>query len=128
MFCPNCGSPAPENSPFCPICGQAFAANPYQPPHPYPPQPQPYPNPYSQPAPPDHMVWSILVTIFCCQIFGIIAIVNASKVSGAVARGDYATATQASNSAKTWCIAGMICGFTATLLYVGIMVAAEAGV
>ena len=51
---------------------------------------------------PNHLVGSILVTIFCCWPFGIPAIVYAAKVNGLLARGDLAGAKAASKSASTW--------------------------
>jgi len=51
---------------------------------------------------PTYMAQAILVTIFCCLPFGIVAIVNASKVSGMIASGDYENATKCSLQAKKW--------------------------
>lgn len=45
---------------------------------------------------------AILVTIFCCLIPGIVAIVYSAQVNGKLAAGDIAGAQQASNNAKTW--------------------------
>ena len=54
-----------------------------QPPPPpgYPPQ-----QPVGQ-VPNNYLVWSILVTIFCCIPFGIVAIVKSSQVNGLWAQG-----------------------------------------
>ena len=52
---------------------------------------------------PSYLVYSILVTFFCCLPFGIVAIVYAAQVSGKLAGGDLAGAVQSSNSARTWC-------------------------
>lgn len=71
---------------------------------------------------PNYMAWSIVVTIVslcvCCivgTIPGIVAIVFSSKVNGALDRGDYAGAQQASKNAKLWawiatglCILGLL--------------------
>ncbi len=56
------------------------------------------------------MLESILVTIFCCMPFGIIGIINASKVSSMYASGNYMDASTASSNAKKWCIIGMVIG------------------
>ena len=77
---------------------------------------------------PNYMVWSIIATvacvIVCCScwsvlgiITGIIAIVFASKVNSAQARGDIAAALNASNIAKilTW-VTTAIFVLTAALL------------
>ncbi len=45
---------------------------------------------------------SIVVTLFCCLPFGIVAIVFAAKVDGLVAVGDIAGAQAASKTAKLW--------------------------
>ncbi|GAB6195492.1 CD225/dispanin family protein [Lysobacter xanthus] len=79
-------------------------------PPPIQPPPAPMP-PQAGGAPiPNYMVWSIIATILglclCCfvgAIPGIVAIVFASKVNGALDRGDFAEAKRASDTAKLWC-------------------------
>ena len=51
---------------------------------------------------PNYLVQAILVTIFCCLIPGIVAIIYAAQVNGKLAAGDIPGAQQASNNAKTW--------------------------
>lgn len=51
---------------------------------------------------PNYLWQSIVVTMFCCMPFGIVAIVYASEVDSHNARGDHAGAQAASNSAKIW--------------------------
>ena len=51
---------------------------------------------------PNHLVWAILTTIFCCIPFGIVSIVYAAKVNDMVATGNIDGARQASKKAKTW--------------------------
>lgn len=63
----------------------------------YPAQPQPVGT-----KPDSFMVWAILSTIFCCLPFGIASIVNASKVDGLWASGDYNGANEAARKARTW--------------------------
>lgn len=53
---------------------------------------------------------SILVTIFCCLPFGIVGIVNASKVSALYAQGKYAEAEIRSANAKKWVKIAFIIG------------------
>lgn len=53
--------------------------------------------------PPNYLVQSILVTLCCCLIGGIVAIVNAAQVNSKWAAGDYAGARKASDAAKLWC-------------------------
>ena len=57
------------------------------------------------------MAESILVTIFCCLPFGIVGIINASKVSSLYAQGNYDEAQRASADAKKWTIIGLCVGF-----------------
>lgn len=77
-----------------------------------------YGQPMAEPCPPNYMVFSILVTLFCCLIGGIIAIVYSSGVNSAYAAGDIATARSKSNSAKTWCIVSAAIGLVTTAIYV----------
>ncbi len=51
---------------------------------------------------PNHLVWAILSTLFCCLPLGIVSIVYASQVDGKRAAGDIAGAREASNKAKFW--------------------------
>jgi hypothetical protein len=49
-------------------------------------------------------VWSILATLFCFPITGIVAIVKAASVNGLWAQGLHAEAQAASASARKWVI------------------------
>lgn len=53
---------------------------------------------------PNHLVWAILATLFCCLPLGIVSIVYAAQVDGKRAAGDIAGARQAADSAKLWAI------------------------
>ncbi|MGH8025829.1 MAG: CD225/dispanin family protein [Pseudoxanthomonas sp.] len=53
---------------------------------------------------PNHLVWAILSTLFCCLPFGIVSIVFASQVDGKLAAGDIAGAREASAKAKFWAL------------------------
>jgi hypothetical protein len=82
-----------------------MTAQPPPPPPPgYPPQP-----PAAQ-APKNYLVWSILVTLFCCVIPGIVAIVFSAQVNGLWAQGRYAEAQKASARARTWVIISAVLG------------------
>lgn len=78
--------------------------------------------------PKNWLVESILVTIFCCQILGIIGIINAASVEAKFYRGDVAGAEKAANLAKQMVIWSVISGVVffvlIMLFYGGIMVAA----
>lgn len=70
----------------------------------------PYSPPTSQPTPmyvgapiPTYLWQSIVVTLFCCLPFGVVAIVYAAKVDSLKNSGDIAGAMRASSSAKNWC-------------------------
>ncbi|NQX78251.1 CD225/dispanin family protein [Gilvibacter sp.] len=64
----------------------------------------------NQKKPKNYLVESILVTIFCCLIFGIIGIVNAAKVNSEYEAGNIEVALAASKQAKTWTLWGFIIG------------------
>ena len=80
-------------------------------------------SPYQSPAaaPPGQVIpnflWqSIVVTILCCLPFGIVAIVQAAKVDGLKAAGDFAAAKATSDSAKKWCIISLVIGLVINLI------------
>lgn len=99
MFCKNCGKSIVDGTMQCPFCGQNCSE-------------------VVQPAMSikTHLTEAILVTLFCCLPFGIIAIVNASKVSGLAAAGKINEAMEASNNAKKWALIGLILGFVINVL------------
>ena len=63
-----------------------------------------------QTQPKNYLIESILVTMCCCQPFGIVGIVFASQVNSKYAAGDYLGAQQASNDAKKWIAWGFASG------------------
>ncbi|SNR31863.1 CD225/dispanin family protein [Lutibacter flavus] len=63
-----------------------------------------------QKQPKNYLVESILVTIFCCQPFGIVGIVFASQVNSKFSIGDYEGALKASKNARNWMNWGLIAG------------------
>ena len=75
------------------------------------------PNMQRPPMPDSYLVWGILVTICCCLPFGIVSIVNATKVSSAYAAGDYVGAEKASKDAKKFAIWGIAGGAIFIVLY-----------
>jgi Interferon-induced transmembrane protein/GYF domain 2 len=77
-----------------------MTASPYRPPS----VNQDFSPEHGGPPIPTYLWQSIVVTIFCCWPFGIPAIVNAAKVDGLKARGDYHGALAASADAKKWCM------------------------
>ena len=92
----------------------------------YPPTPPPPPPPgygapqaggYPTQQPDSNLVWGILVTVLCCIPFGIVSIIQASKVSGLWAQGQYAEAQKASDEAKKWAIWGAVAGIIVGIIY-----------
>lgn len=121
MFCTKCGTQNSEDSNHCYNCGAAlnqapnsssnentnysqntYSNNPYN--------QQSYGNePYNEhnynqsSKVENHMVWSILVTIFCCLPLGIPAIVFSAQVDDKLRSGNYTGAVESANQAKTFC-------------------------
>jgi hypothetical protein len=82
--------------------------------------PPPFPggsDQYSAP-PKTYLVWSILVTIFCCLPLGIVAIIKSTKVNALWAQGRPDEARSTADSARKWVIASAILGVIATAVYV----------
>ena len=61
-------------------------------------------------CPPTNLAWSIICTILCCTIPGIVAIFYAMKVSRRYREGDYEGAMRASETGAWWCIGSIIAG------------------
>jgi hypothetical protein len=57
---------------------------------------------------PNHLVWAILSTLFCCQPLGIVSLVYAAQVDTKQAFGDMAGARITSDNAKKWAIASTV--------------------
>ena len=112
MFCRNCGEPIADQAVMCPKCGTAVAGK-------------------SGPAAnatsiSNHLVGSILVTIFCCLPFGIPAIVYAAQVNSLIAAGDLDGARAASKNANTFMWVSFGIGLVVVLAYVGLCVIVRA--
>ena len=67
---------------------------------------------------PNHLVWAILSTLFCCLPLGIVSIVHAAKVNGLLAAGDVAGARDAADKAKKWAIYAAVAGIVVFVLYI----------
>ena len=115
-FCTQCGHAVPDNCSYCTNCGAPLATA--QPQYQFNfgnPQPQQQP---VGPKPNNFLVWSILVTIFCCLPLGIWCIVCSSKVNKEWDRGNYVGAKEASSKAKTWIIVSAIIGLIGNVVYI----------
>ena len=94
------------------------------------PVPPPSPPPQRPPVSPvspataavaSFMIPAVLVTIGCCPIFGIVAIVYASQVNTKLAAGDTAGALLASKQAKMWSVIGFVAGLVVCAVYLIIL-------
>lgn len=66
---------------------------------------------------PNHLVWSILATLFCCLPLGIVSIVYATQVDGRRFAGDTQGARELSHKAKMWAIYAALSGPVFLLLW-----------
>ena len=76
---------------------------------------------------PNHLVWAILTTLFCCLPAGIVSIVYAAQVNGKLAVGDIAGARESSDKAKKWAMWSAIIGVVAIVLYIILVVVMGVG-
>ena len=81
---------------------------------------------YASPPPPNYLVQAILVTLFCCLPFGIVAIVYAAQVNGKHQANDVHGALDASNKARFWCWLSLALGLIPTVLWFVVVVAGSA--
>lgn len=75
---------------------------------------------------PNYLVQAILVAIFCCLPFGIVAIVFAAQVNSALAAGNYEAAMESSRKARTWTIVSLVVGLIGVVIWVILMLAGTA--
>lgn len=71
---------------------------------------QPRPEQRPRQCPPNYLAWSIVVTVLCCLIPGIVAIIYSARVETLYNRGDYEGAKSASDAAQLWIIAAVVLG------------------
>ncbi len=69
---------------------------------------------------PNHLVWAILTTLFCCLPMGVVSIVYASQVDGRRAAGDLAGAYESSRKAAGWALASALAVPVLLLLWFGL--------
>lgn len=71
----------------------------------------------SEPMPDTYLLWSVIITILCCFIPGVIAIINSARVSSKYYTGDIEGAKRASRNAQIWCIVSIVAGVIWSTLY-----------
>lgn len=77
----------------------------------------------TEPMPSTWLVWSIVTTILCCFIPGIVAIIYSSKVSSKYFAGDIEGAKRASRNAEIWIIVSFVLGVISNTLYIPLSIA-----
>ena len=116
MFCTKCGKENEAGATNCVECGEVLTA---PQPQAAAAQPQAAPAAPGQPTQvPNYLVQAILVTIFCCLPFGIVAIVFAAQVNGKLQAGDLNGAMESSRKAKMWSWLGFGIGLALAILYI----------
>lgn len=85
--------------------------------------PQPKNPAINEPMPSTYLVWSVICTILCCFIPGIVAIINSTKVSSRYFEGDIEGARRASRNAEIWIIISFVLGVITNTLYIPLSIA-----
>ena len=75
------------------------------------------------PMPPTYLAWSIVMTILCCTIPGIVAIIFSAQVSSRFHQGDIEGAKRASRNAEIWIIVSFVLGVLSNTLYIPLTLA-----
>lgn len=70
-----------------------------------------------EPMPDTYLIWSVIITILCCLIPGIIAIIYSASVSSKYYAGNIEGAKRASRNAQIWCIISIVAGVLWATLY-----------
>lgn len=70
--------------------------------------------------PPSYLVWSVVITVLCCMIPGIVAIIYSSQVSTKYYSGDIEGAKRSSENAQIWIIVSFVLGVLSSTLYLPI--------
>ena len=94
MFCNKCGTEIFPPPSACPRCGSCSVTSGFN----------------------SQLVGAILVTLFCCQIFGIVAIVYAAMANAKHSSGDVLGAFAMAEKAKTWMFWGFFTGLVVQLI------------
>lgn len=73
--------------------------------------------------PSTYLVWSVLATVLCCTVPGIVAIIMSSKVSSRFYQGDVEGSQRASRLAEIWIIISFVLGVISQTLYLPLAIA-----
>lgn len=74
-----------------------------------------------EPCPPAYLAWSIIVTILCCQVLGIVAIICSAQTKQAYNRGNLAKAKKMSEWAQWMIIISIVLGLLALPIQLAFM-------
>lgn len=80
-----------------------------------------------EPMPPTFLVWSVITTILCCTVPGIVAIIYSAQVSSRFYQGDMEGARRSSRRAEIWIIVSFVLGVLSNTLYLPLMIAGAFG-
>lgn len=73
--------------------------------------------------PPTYLVWSVIMTILCCTVPGIVAIIYSASVSSKFYQGDIEGSRRASRNAEIWIIVSFVLGVITNTLYIPLSIA-----
>lgn len=123
MYCTKCGSFNPDNATNCSACGAPLQQD-QNTQHGYNVQQNHnmnqgynYNNHQINQNVPNYLVFSILVTVFCCLPLGIAAIIYSTQVDKFLRMGDLNGALEASRKAKNFCLISVVAGFIVGVIY-----------
>ncbi|KFZ51616.1 Proline-rich transmembrane protein 1, partial [Antrostomus carolinensis] len=68
--------------------------------------------------PKDYMVESVLVTVFCCLLTGVVALIYSHETRAALGRGDMVQANVASKKAQSLVLFSLLFGLFASISWV----------
>jgi hypothetical protein len=125
MLCPKCNAPNPDGESRCFNCGEPLPRDTSHL------RAQPIRDPRAAEStrplspvcatgagePSDYLVLSIVITVCCCPPFGIPAIVFAAKSREQKKRGEIEEARKSAQTARVFCIVGIVLGLVFSLIY-----------
>lgn len=73
--------------------------------------------------PPTYLVWAVVMTILCCTIPGIVAIIYSAQVTSKYHQGDFDGAARSSRQAEIWIIVSFVLGVLSATLWLPFSIA-----